>query len=86
MGQAFSLEDNPHTKHSNKPHRVLLASLALVSKTFNWPATKALWSQLDSFNPLLRLFASLEGCSPNAEDELCVATNVSYYATWTVVP
>ena len=68
-------------KDSDKPHRVLLASLALVSKTFNGPATKALWSQLDSFSPLLRLFASLEGYAPNAEGEIWVATDVSHYAT-----
>ena len=38
--------------------RQFLASLALVSKTLNRTANKALWSRLDSFNPLMTLFSS----------------------------
>ncbi|KAI1791120.1 hypothetical protein LXA43DRAFT_1082805 [Ganoderma leucocontextum] len=41
--------------------RKLLAALVLVCKAFSGPATKALWSRLDSFLPLMDLFSAFDG-------------------------
>ncbi len=48
--------------------RRLLSALSLVCQAFNKPATKALWSRLDSFHPLLGLFSAFDDrvVSPNS--------------------
>ena len=40
--------------------RPLLSTLALVCRAFHGPANKALWSRLESFVPLLALFAAFD--------------------------
>ena len=58
------IEQTPHlsddTSSSVCDRRRLLADLALVCKTFNGPATKTLWSRLDSFLPLLAIFSAFD--------------------------
>lgn len=56
--------DGPLTSLYHKYDRPLLSTLALVSKAFNGPATKALWSRLDSFLPVLNVLTAFDSSSP----------------------
>ena len=58
--QTFPPSDSPLTPLYPKHDRPLLSTLALVSKAFNTLATKALWSRLDSFLPLLNLLSAFD--------------------------
>ena len=48
--------------------RRLLATLALVCHTFNGPATRALWSRLESFFPLMNILSTFDNKTLDPED------------------
>ena len=48
-------------------HR-LLATLALVCHTFNGPATRALWSRLESFFPLMNILSTFDNKALDPDD------------------
>ncbi|KAM5537991.1 hypothetical protein V8D89_008467 [Ganoderma adspersum] len=57
--QVPSPSDGPSkARHDN---RRMLAALARSCRAFNGPATKVLWSQLDTFFPLLNIFSAFHG-------------------------
>ena len=69
--QTSPLSDS--TSDARETHRKLLATLALVCKTFNGPATKALWCRLDSFLPLMVIFSAFDHKKSSTDSP---ATNV----------
>ena len=46
--------------------RQLLSTLVLVCRAFNGPATKTLWSRLESFIPLLNLLSAFDNNISNS--------------------
>ncbi len=60
----FPLDGTPNAQYDR---RKSLAALALACKAFNAPATKALWSRLDSFLPLMNVFSAFDGHETDGE-------------------
>ena len=63
--QTYPLSDSPRVSVDHD--RNLLSILALVCKTFNGPATKTLWSRLDSFLPLLAILSAFDHRNTNGD-------------------
>ncbi|KAM5543084.1 hypothetical protein V8D89_003468 [Ganoderma adspersum] len=61
-----------------KHDRPLLSILALVCRAFNGPASKALWSRLDSFLPVLNLLSTFDSSgSPGTTPTYLISGDIS---------